>query len=332
MVLEPVQRADRSPVPNRDPGTENPRDAATDQTRIQGQWKLVDADDSDGLSKKEGFAKHTLVIEGDQMWKLRQGGKKEDQGTFKLASEKDPKQIDFKTGGKAKEGQDRIGIYSLDGDKLKICFSTAVPVEETRRPTDFTIMPGSGRVLLVYERESAKPRPGKSVSQDFRYRAYWLSKQDERSEYKLLLITRASLAELQEWLTLEHLSKGARPVLESVALTITTYEKDSIWNVDRQPLKPITRSAGLSAQKRTVEVHEMDRIIEVNGVRYRYEDASLAEVIALLNAPEGKKAIHRTYGPLDGMKQTARGLRLLLDEQLKNDESKKKVGPPRSQP
>ncbi len=122
-------------------------------------------------------------------------------------------------------------------------------------------------------------------------------------------------------MTLAHLRpEGAPPpppppILDTLALTISTYQKDSIWNVDRQPLKAVTRFRGLN---------EKDRSVEVNGVRYRYEKCSLAEAVGLLNAPKGKIAIHRTHAPLAGMQQTGRALKLLLDEQLKNDESKKK--------
>jgi hypothetical protein len=47
-------------------------------------------------------------------------------------------------------------------------------------------------------------------------------------------------------------------------------------------------------------------------------------VVRLLKAPEGTERISRLYPPLGGMEQTAHALRLLLEEQMKDDESKKK--------
>jgi uncharacterized protein (TIGR03067 family) len=127
-------------------------DKGTDQEKMQGQWKLVDVNDSDGITKKRGFDEHVLVIKGGEMWEEPPAGEKAARRPFKLDPAKDLKRIDFRTEGKSKEGQQRYGVYSLDGDKLTICFSTAAPAEEARRPTDFTVKPGSGRVLLVYER------------------------------------------------------------------------------------------------------------------------------------------------------------------------------------
>ncbi|MFO0876529.1 MAG: TIGR03067 domain-containing protein [Gemmataceae bacterium] len=121
-------------------------------TALQGRWKLVDAEDSDGIVKKRGFAKQVMVVQGDQMWDEPDAGEKEVRQPFKLTPAKNPRWIDFRTRGEGKGGQERFGIYKLEGARLTICFSTVVPAEESRRPTDFTTKPGSGRVLLVYER------------------------------------------------------------------------------------------------------------------------------------------------------------------------------------
>ena len=44
----------------------------------------------------------------------------------------------------------------------------------------------------------------------------------------------------------------------------------------------------------------------------------IIDVVRLLRAPEGKERIHRLFPPLAGMEQTARALRLLLEEQMKD--------------
>jgi uncharacterized protein (TIGR03067 family) len=129
---------------------------------LQGRWKLVDADDSDGVSKKKGFVKHILVIDDKQLTFETEPDEKDERGPFQLATTKDPKWIDLRVGG-----HDRVGIYEVDGDRLKICFSSVVPLDLSRRPADFAIKPGSGRVLHVYERikkdgqgaPPAKPQP-----------------------------------------------------------------------------------------------------------------------------------------------------------------------------
>jgi hypothetical protein len=42
-------------------------DQASDFEKLQGRWKLTEADDSDGLAKEGRFAKYTLVVRDDQM-------------------------------------------------------------------------------------------------------------------------------------------------------------------------------------------------------------------------------------------------------------------------
>jgi uncharacterized protein (TIGR03067 family) len=134
----------------------------TDKERLQGRWQLVDADDSDGLTKKRGFARHIMVIEGDDLWTETPPGvppgRAEDRGPFTIEAGETPKRIDFRTRGK--DGENRLGIYSLDGEKLTICFSSVSPPRKELRPADFEIKPGTGRVLLEYEREKVAPAKG----------------------------------------------------------------------------------------------------------------------------------------------------------------------------
>ena len=42
-------------------------DKATAVTALEGRWKLLDVDDSGGIAKSRGFAKHVLIVKGDQM-------------------------------------------------------------------------------------------------------------------------------------------------------------------------------------------------------------------------------------------------------------------------
>jgi hypothetical protein len=175
-------------------------------------------------------------------------------------------------------------------------------------------------LVLVALSFSYQPGGAKSAPQQDRYAAYWLSKTDGVTGYRTLIITRKPLGELPKLMelqaTMERLREKGAPapqVLEWTALTITTYKKNAILNDDGVPIKPLTRFKDLN---------EKDRTVEVNGVRHRYEECPLADVVRLLKAPEGKERISRVHPPLGGMEQTARALRLLLEEQLKDDEPK----------
>jgi hypothetical protein len=173
---------------------------------------------------------------------------------------------------------------------------------------------GALTAVSLAQVHAAQPAGAKSPTQEPRYVVYWLTKTEGKGEYRMLLITRTPLAELAT--ELANGFKGAPPpqLLEQPVLTIATYKKDSIWN-DGVPLKAVTRFKDLNDKERT---------LEVNGVRHHYEEGTLADVVRLLKAPYGTERISRLFPPLSGMGKTAHALRLLLEEQMKEDDSKKK--------
>ena len=62
---------------------------------------------------------------------------------------------------------------------------------------------------------------------------------------------------------------------------ITTYERDSIWKVER--------SVPLAA----ADVSAAERILRLRGRRYRYQEIAATEVLRLLEKPAGTVPIHR---------------------------------------
>jgi hypothetical protein len=173
---------------------------------------------------------------------------------------------------------------------------------------------GALTAVSLAQVHATQPAGAKAPAREPRYVVYWLTKTESKSEYRMLLITRTPLAELATELTGGFKGHAPPQLLEQPALTIATYKKDSIWN-DGVPLKAVTRFRDLNDKKRT---------LEVNGVPYQYEEGTLADVVRLLKAPEGTEKISRLFPPLSGMENTAHALRLLLGEQMKHDETKKK--------
>jgi hypothetical protein len=87
--------------------------------------------------------------------------------------------------------------------------------------------------------------------------------------YVPLLITRQTLDEI------------AASAGDSTVVLITTYERDSIWKVERDvPLA-------------AVDVSVRERIVRLRGRRYRCQEIAPAEVLRLLEKPEGTIPIHR---------------------------------------
>ena len=87
--------------------------------------------------------------------------------------------------------------------------------------------------------------------------------------YVPLLVTRQTLEEIA--------SSGS----DSASVLITTYERDSIWKVER--------SVPLAA----ADVSASERIVRLRGRRYRWQEITAAEVLRLLEKPEGAIPIHR---------------------------------------
>lgn len=114
---------------------------------IRGTWTAVSAERNGAPA--DDIKGHRLTLQGDR-FTIRSKGKLVYQGTFRLDPSKIPATIDFtNTRGDAK-GKVWQGIYSLDGDGLKICDNaddTAKP-----RPAAFATEPGSGKVLVVFKR------------------------------------------------------------------------------------------------------------------------------------------------------------------------------------
>ena len=71
------------------------------------------------------------------------------QAKITLDPSKKPKTIDYQMTGGYTKGQKQLGIYEVDGDTFKSCFSK--PGAE--RPTDFTTKPDDGRTVSVWKRE-----------------------------------------------------------------------------------------------------------------------------------------------------------------------------------
>jgi uncharacterized protein (TIGR03067 family) len=196
----------------------------------------------------------------------------------------------------------------------------AVPVPPAPPPKAEVPVPHVGPVPA--DKADAPPTAAGLPSPD-RYHAYWLHPHPPGPNcegcYPTLLLARMPIADLQKMAFLIPDAAGRSPdkqvpLLDGVALTVTTYKKDSIWNSDGVPFKPL-RSFGF--------LRPAERDVKVDGKTYRYEDASIADVVRLLERPEGTQSISRSLPPLAGAEQTARALRFLLREQLRADAAKK---------
>jgi uncharacterized protein (TIGR03067 family) len=123
-------------------GADSPKEkpAKSDKDKLQGTWQAVKAERDGEAIKKASLYK--MVFKGDKYTLLV-----DDQAiktNFKVDPGKKPKQITFTDPRKGS----MLGIYELDGDKLKVCIC-----EDGRtRPKDFSTKDGSRMQLFILKR------------------------------------------------------------------------------------------------------------------------------------------------------------------------------------
>ena len=125
-----------------------PGDSKKDLERMQGDW-AADSFVIDGMQLPDDDARAFFrTVKGDA-YTVARYKRVLGKGTIKLDAGKKPKAIDALAAGRDKP---LLGIYELDGDRMKLCF--AGPGKE--RPTAFTSAAGSGQTLTVWVREKKK--------------------------------------------------------------------------------------------------------------------------------------------------------------------------------
>jgi uncharacterized protein (TIGR03067 family) len=114
-----------------------------DGEKIRGTWTLVSLEADGEQAPAEIVATLKLVFEGDKLT-FTPGEPGFTNYTYKLSPATKPAGFDMTHADGNNKGKTIQGIYSLEGDDLKICFG-----EEGRRPREFTAQAKSGQALYV---------------------------------------------------------------------------------------------------------------------------------------------------------------------------------------
>ena len=118
-------------------------DTPSDAQKIQGLWKATAAETEGKLIDKDLVNDMHIAFAGNRMIPFGEEDVTDAVYVFQLNPKGKPKQIDLKrkVNGKIVTGE---GIYSLDGDTLRLCWDT----DGGKRPVSFKT-PRKGRVFSV---------------------------------------------------------------------------------------------------------------------------------------------------------------------------------------
>jgi uncharacterized protein (TIGR03067 family) len=124
------------------------QDVVKDEVKnLQGTWKVVSAERDGKKATQEEIKDFKWIITAD---KITWTDKGKNAFLYKLAPAEKPRRIDLMFPERKETEKDITrGIYSLEGDALKVCLK---PKGEGR-PTEFTGKAGSGLLLFVLKRE-----------------------------------------------------------------------------------------------------------------------------------------------------------------------------------
>lgn len=122
-------------------------DVVSERARLEGAWRAVEAE-RDGAAA-EAIVGHRLEIMGDR-FRISTEGRPLFAGTYALEPAARPARIDLLNDEGEAKGQTWAGIYRLEDGRLSICDNA--PDTGKPRPTGFVTSPGSGHVLVVFER------------------------------------------------------------------------------------------------------------------------------------------------------------------------------------
>jgi uncharacterized protein (TIGR03067 family) len=120
-----------------------------DRKKYEGTWRVTALDVNGVIMSESDARKFTVTNNADGAWAVKADGKEVWKGNSKIDPMNQPKTIDFVPTEGAHVGQTSLGIYEIEGDARKLCF--APPGKD--RPAEFASKPGSGYILVAFERE-----------------------------------------------------------------------------------------------------------------------------------------------------------------------------------
>jgi uncharacterized protein (TIGR03067 family) len=120
-----------------------------ERKKYEGTWRVIFLQVDGNQASDKDAKKITAVNQADGTWSVRVEGKEIATGTSEIDPTKNPKTIDFTPTEGSEKGKVFLGIYEIKQTCRKLCYAPA----GKDRPTDFSSTPGSGHVLVIFQRE-----------------------------------------------------------------------------------------------------------------------------------------------------------------------------------
>jgi RNA polymerase sigma-70 factor (ECF subfamily) len=157
----PAQAGEQAEVKQSKPKAEGGKKAANDKDKIVGTWKVENFEEfgtTPDEQKKEAMALMRLVFTVDKLSFKVPGQDDVAEFTYKLDLEKDPRRIELTPTKGPEATKTLLGIYSLEGDNLKLCLSS----KEGERPTEFKSEKETQTILVELKRAAANEKASKA--------------------------------------------------------------------------------------------------------------------------------------------------------------------------
>jgi uncharacterized protein (TIGR03067 family) len=119
--------------------------------RWQGTWRPISAVENGATLPADKLKDQSFFV-GADTFLIRQGQIALQAGNLQIDPTVSPSTVNVIVKQGQKKDTTLLGIYSLDGDKLKICFDP----KGQERPKEFESGAGSGLILATYERVKPK--------------------------------------------------------------------------------------------------------------------------------------------------------------------------------
>lgn len=134
-------------------------DPKNDHERLEGTWKVVSSV-IDGQPVPAERLKDMRVIhghhkDGKHEFAVKKGDEVQSRGVVTHEEDKKPKVFDVTYTEGLNKGKTFHGIYEVEGDTLKLCWS----MMGEDHPKEFASKAGSKTTLRVYKKESEKEKP-----------------------------------------------------------------------------------------------------------------------------------------------------------------------------